>query len=123
MLIIDNKETETRFIDFGQTDKKGNQKVLFQLPVLGDDGVPLGVMTAFGMFWDKYQSGRALTELEIASSWSFFIQTLADAYPDATRQLAMLDKNQFTQVIEYWVKKSGEISGYDPKEPTESLDF
>lgn len=112
MFELKDTELETRFIDFGS---KG--KVLFQLPVLGDDGVPMGIMSAFGIFWDKFQQGRDLTESEVASAWSFFIQTLADSYPDATRQLARLDQNQFKDVLEHWVKQSQEISGYDPKQP------
>ncbi|MDI6024462.1 hypothetical protein QBL02_13020 [Leucobacter sp. UT-8R-CII-1-4] len=111
MFELDNSELETRFIDFGS---KG--KVLFQLPVLGDDGVPMGIMSAFGIFWDKFQQARDLTESEVASAWSFFIQTLADSYPDATRQLARLDRNQFKGVLEHWVQKSQEIAGYDPKQ-------
>ena len=111
MFQLNESKTETRFIDFGN-----NGKVLFQLPVLGDEGVPMGIMSAFGIFWDKYQAGRSLTEQEVASSWSFFIQTLADSYPDATRQLARLDRNQFKDVLEHWVKQSEEIAGFDPKQ-------
>lgn len=111
MFEIEDSDAETRFIDFG---KKG--KTLFQLPVLGDDGVPMGIMSAFGIFWDKFQQGRSLTESEVASAWSFFIQTLADAYPDATRKLAGLDEKQFKAVIETWVRESQEITGYDPKQ-------
>lgn len=112
MFEITDSTTETRFIDFGS-----NGKVLFQLPVLGDDGVPMGIMSAFGIFWDKFQQGRSLSEQEVASSWSFFIQTLADAYPDATRKLARLDKNQLGDVLKHWVQKSEEIANFDPKAP------
>lgn len=97
-------------IDFGR-----NGKVLFQLPVLGQDGIPMGIMSAFGIFYDKFGQGRSLSEAEVASAWSFFIQTLADSYPDATRRLAMLDQTQFKQVIEEWVRQSNDKTGYDPK--------
>lgn len=111
MFELNDSTAETRFIDFGS-----NGKVLFQLPVLGDDGVPMGIMSAFGIFWDKFQQGRSLTEQEVASAWSFFIQTMADSYPDATRQLAKLGQAQFKDVLEHWVKKSEEIAGFDPKQ-------
>lgn len=113
MFELKDTTAETRFIDFG--NDKG--KVLFQLPVLGDDGVPMGIMSAFAIFWDKFQQGRSLTEQEVASAWSFFIQTLADSYPDATRQLARLDKTQLGDVLKHWVQKSEEIAGFDPKAP------
>ncbi len=112
MFELEDNELETRFIDFGR-----NGKVQFQLPVLGDDGVPMGIMSAFGIFWDKFQQGRSLTEQEVASAWSFFIQTLADSYPDATRKLARLDKNQLGDVLKHWVQKSEEIASFDPKAP------
>ena len=38
-----------RMIDFGR-----DGKVSFQLPVLGDEGVPVGIMSAFAMFYDRY---------------------------------------------------------------------
>ena len=112
MFELEDNELETRFIDFGR-----NGKVQFRLPVLGDDGVPMGIMSAFGIFWDKFQQGRSLTEQEVASAWSFFIQTLADSYPDATRKLARLDKNQLGDVLKHWVQKSEEIAKFDPKAP------
>lgn len=109
MFELDPDTTDIPMIDFGS---KG--KVLFQLPVLGSRGVPVGVMSAFSLFYDKVQSGRKLTELEVTSSWNFFIQTLADSYPDATRQLARLDEKQLGDVIKHWVEKSSEIGGFTP---------
>lgn len=97
---------ELEMIEFGF-----NGKVLFKLPKLGQRGVPVGIMSAFGIFYDRMQAGRALSDAEIASAWSFFIQTLADSYPEATRQLARLDEDQLRQVITAWVQRSD----YDPK--------
>ncbi|MEZ5110924.1 MAG: hypothetical protein R2732_05415 [Microbacteriaceae bacterium] len=111
MFELDSTTTETPMIDFGM-----NGKVLFQLPVLGQKGVPVGVMSAFAIFYDKVQSGRRMTEQEVSSAWGYFIQTLADSYPDATRQLSRLDEDQLKAVIAHWVQKSGEIGGFDPKE-------
>lgn len=111
MFEIEDTTNEIPMIDFGHT-KDGKQKVLFQLPVLGSKGLPMGLMSAFGMFYDKFNSGRALSESEVAGTWSYFIQTLADSYPDATRQLARLDETQLKDVIDHWVRESG---SYDPK--------
>lgn len=104
-LQLDNANTP--MIDFGT-----NGKVLFQLPVLGVKGVPMGITSAFSMFWEKFQNGRKLTDREVASSWNFFIQTLADTYPDATREIARLDEDNLTHVLKHWVSVSGE-HGFD----------
>lgn len=108
MFELENSSADVQMIDFGRSGK-----VLFQLPVLGGKGVPLGVVTAFSLFWDKYQTGRSLTEQEVASAWNMLIQTLADTYPDATRQMARLDGDQLAGVIKHWVEKSSEL-GFDP---------
>ncbi len=110
MFELDTSNESVPMIDFG-----ANGKVLFQLPVLGAKGVPLGIVSAFSMFWEKFQSGRKLTELEVSSSWNFFIQTLADTYPDATRQIARLDETNVQHVIKHWVSESKEQAGFDPK--------
>lgn len=107
MFELDLENEKTPMIDFGS-----NGKVLFQLPVLGVKGVPMGIMSAFAIFWDKFQSGRKLTENEVAQAWGFFIQTLADTYPDATRQLARLDEENLKHVITHWVQVSSE-HGFD----------
>lgn len=100
--------TETvPMIDFGR-----DGKVLFKLPVLGAKGVPMGITSSFSLFWEKYSSGRPLTEQEVSSTWNFFIQSLADSYPDATRQLARLDEDALKHVITHWVKESGEQGGF-----------
>lgn len=104
-LELDNEHTP--MIDFGH-----NGKVLFQLPVLGAKGVPMGITSAFAMFWEKFQQGRKLTEREVASAWAFLIQTLADTYPDATRELARLDENNLSHVLKHWVAVSAE-HGFD----------
>ena len=110
MFEISDSTTELDMIDFGS-----NGKVLFQLPVLGQPGVPMGIVSAFGIFFDKFSQGRALSEPEVASAWSFFIQTLADSFPDATRQLARLKEDQFSAVIKHWVQASKTETGFDPK--------
>jgi len=111
MFEIEDSSETVPMIPFGFT-KDGVQKTLFELPVLGAKGVPMGIMSSFGIFYDKFSSGRALTDSELAASWSFFIQTLADTYPDATRQLARLDEAQLKAALEHWVSESGE---FDPK--------
>lgn len=107
MIELESVNDKPLMIDFGH-----NGKVLFQLPVLGTKGVPLGIVSAFSMFWEKYQSGRSLTEREVSSSWNMLIQTMADVYPDATRQLAMLDEKNLSHVLREWVQKSQE-HGFD----------
>lgn len=110
MFELNDNSGEVRYIDFGR-----NGKVLFRLPVLGDDGVPMGIMSAFGIFWNKFQDSRDLTEAEVARAWSFFIDVLGATYPDATIQLAKLDREQFGHVITHWVSESSKIAGFDPK--------
>lgn len=112
MFELDLDAVETPMIDFGQ---KG--KVLFQLPVLGKKGVPVGVMSAFAIFYDKVQSGRKMTDQETSSAWGYFITVLADSYPDATRQLSRLDEEQLKGVIAHWVQESSKLGGFnaDPK--------
>lgn len=107
MFELDLENESTPMIDFGH-----NGKVLFQLPVLGAKGVPMGLTSAFTIFWDKFRSGRKLTESEVAQAWGFFIQTLADTYPDATRQLARLDEGNLSHVLKHWVEESGK-AGFD----------
>lgn len=110
MIELGKNADTVEMIDFGREGR-----VLFQLPVLGQKGVPMGVMSAFAIFWDKIQSGRKMSESETASSWSFFIQTLADAFPDATRQIAGLDEENLRLVMTEWLRQSAEVTGYDPK--------
>ena len=110
MIELGANTDDVKMIDFGR-----DGRVLFQLPVLGQKGVPMGIMSAFGIFWDKVQSGRAMTEAETASAWSFFIQVLADSYPDATRKIATLDEDNLRLVMTEWLRKSAEVTGYSPK--------
>lgn len=110
MFELKDSPTELEMIDFGT---KG--KVLFQLPVLGQQGIPMGIVSSFGIFYDKFGNGRKLTEPEVASAWSFFIETLRDSFPDATRQLARLEQDQFGDVIKHWVQASQDKTGFDPK--------
>lgn len=113
MIELSSTSEQAKMIDFGR-----DGKVLFQLPVLGSKGVPMGITTSFSLFYDKFSSGRQLTEQEVASAWNFFIQSLADSYPDATRQLARLDEDGLKHVITHWVKVSGEQGAFDPKAPS-----
>lgn len=107
MFELDEVRSTVPMIDFGR-----NGKVWFQLPVLGASGVPMGITSAFALFYDKFQSGRALTDGEVAAAWNLLIQTLADTYPDATRQLARLDEANVKFVIQKWVEASNE-QGFD----------
>lgn len=110
MFELEPDNAAAEMIDFGR-----DGKVLFQLPVLGGPGVPMGITSAFAMFWDRIQGGGSMTEREVASAWNLLIQTLADSYPDATRQLARLDEANLQHVLKHWVAKSGELGGFDPK--------
>lgn len=110
MIELGTNTDTTQMIDFGR-----DGKVLFQLPVLGQKGVPMGIMSAFAIFWDKIQSGRKMTEHETASAWSFFIQVLADSYPDATRQIAGLDEDNLRLAMTEWLRQSAEVTGFNPK--------
>lgn len=110
MIELGSNADTVKMIDFGR-----DGKTLFQLPVLGQKGVPMGIMSAFGIFWDKIQSGRKMTENETASAWSFFIQTLADSYPDATRHIARLDEDNLQLVMTEWLRQSADVTGFDPK--------
>jgi hypothetical protein len=107
MFELDDVATGTPMIDFGR-----NGKVLFQLPVLGAVGVPLGITSAFSLFYDKFQAQRSLTDGEVSSAWNLLIQTLADTYPDATRQLARLDEANVKFVVQKWVEESA-AQGFD----------
>ena len=111
MIELGSNTESVPMIDFGR-----DGKVLFKLPVLGAPGVPMGITSSFSLFYEKFQSGRTLTELEVSSAWNFFIQTLADTYPDATRQLARLDETGLKHVVTHWVKESGNQGGYSPKD-------
>lgn len=99
-----------RMIDFGD-----GERVLFQLPVLGDPGVPVGIMTAFAMFYDKVLSGRPWTDRETAGTWGYFIQSIADSYPDAVRQMSRMDEAGVQHVVQSWVEESQRLAGFDPK--------
>lgn len=110
MINIESTEEELEMIDFG---RKG--KPWFSLPVLGQKGVPMGITSSFSIFWEKFGNGERMSERTVASAWNYFIDSLRDSFPDATRALSMLDQEQFKQVIGEWVKQSNERGGYDPK--------
>jgi len=99
------------FVHFQREDGK----VLFSLPALGSPGVPMGVMTAFSLFWEPIQRGASMTDRAVSTAWNLLITSLADAYPDAVRALASLDTANVAHVMTNWVQKSTELAGYDPK--------
>lgn len=107
--IASNTDSVT-MIDFGRAGK-----VLFRLPALGAKGVPMGITSAFSLFYDRFQSAGTLNGAEVASAWNLLIQTLADAYPEATRQLARLDSDNLSHVIKHWVSESKTLEDFDPK--------
>lgn len=81
----------------------------FQLPVLGQPGVPFGVTSAFGVFENARKGG---TEQQKLSAWSLMIQTLSDSYPAAVRVLSRLDSEDVATVFLEWGKQSKD---FDPK--------
>lgn len=115
MYELQSPESDVPMIPFGVKDKDGKDKILFELPVLGSKGVPMGIVSSFSLFWEKFQTGRSLTEREVAASWNFFIETLRDTYPDAVRRMAQMDEPGIGGVIKHWVKESEENGGFDPK--------
>lgn len=106
MFEIDKAESEIQMIDFGQ-----DGKVLFRLPQLGQKGLPVGLMSAFAIFYDKVHT-TGFTDRATASAWAYFIDVLRTNYPDAILPLSRLDEDQLSQVISHWVQKS---PGFDPK--------
>lgn len=106
MFEIDSTNNEIQMIKFGQ-----GGKVWFELPVLGQKGLPVGLMTAFAMLYDKVQNG-SFTEASTASAWTYFIDVIRSNYPDAIIPLSKLDEAQLKQVITHWVQQS---PGFDPK--------
>lgn len=81
----------------------------FQLPVLGQPGVPFGITSAFGVFTDAQASG---SEEQKLAAWSMLIQSLADTNPAAVRILARLDGEDVAQVFTAWGRES---AMYNPK--------
>lgn len=108
---LEEKPEEQLVIGFGTSEK-----TLFTLPVLGQSGVPLGVMTGAMML------SRALDlpdgpdrNGEVSRAWAFFIDVLATSYPAATRHIASLDFENVQHVLTHWFDKSKELGGFDPK--------
>ncbi|MET0716412.1 MAG: hypothetical protein ABWY57_16015 [Mycetocola sp.] len=81
----------------------------FQLPVLGQPGVPFGVTSAFGVFESSRKGG---SEQQKLGAWSLLIQTLSDSYPAAVRVLSRLDGDDVAEVFASWGKESAD---FDPK--------
>lgn len=81
----------------------------FQLPVLGQPGVPFGITNAFGVFQSAQDGGNDQQKL---AAWSLMIQTLADTFPAAVRVLSRLDGDDVAQVFTAW---GNESKAYDPK--------
>jgi|GEM_PF-2286556 len=80
----------------------------FQLPVLGQPGVPFGVTSAFGQFMNAKEG----SDDQKLASWTQLIRTLADTYPAAVRVLSRLDGDDVGAVFSAWGEES---EGYDPK--------
>lgn len=80
----------------------------FQLPVLGQPGVPFGVTSAFGVF----QNAKDGNDEQKLAAWSQMIQTLSDTYPAAVRVMSRLDSEDIGKVFTAWGEQSG---AYDPK--------
>ncbi|GAA3581050.1 hypothetical protein GCM10022198_00180 [Klugiella xanthotipulae] len=103
--------TDIPMIDFGR-----DGKVLFQLPVLGAKGVPMGITSAFAQFNSVVhgRNGKKASDDAFSAAWSYFISVLADNYPDATRYLSTLDDEGLKAAITHWGEASKEHN-YDPK--------
>lgn len=80
----------------------------FQLPVLGQPGVPFGITSAFGLFMHGIDGGDAAK----LAAWSQMTGTLADTYPAAVRVMSRLDGDDIKEVFKQWGAKSKD---YDPK--------
>jgi hypothetical protein len=80
----------------------------FQLPVLGQPGVPFGITSAFGLF----MHARDGADEQKLASWSQMISTLTDSYPAAVRVLSRLDGDDIAHVFKSWGEES---KNYDPK--------
>lgn len=108
---LEGPQSEQLVIEFGTSEK-----TLFSLPVLGQSGVPLGVVTGAMML------SRALDlpdgpdrNGEVSRAWAFFVDVLATSYPTATRHIASLDFENVQHVLTHWFDKSKELGGFDPK--------
>lgn len=80
----------------------------FQLPVLGQPGVPFGITSAFGQFMNAKDG----SDDQKLASWTQLIRTLSDTYPAAVRVLSRLDGDDVGQVFSSWGEES---KNYDPK--------
>ena len=109
-------DQETRVIEFGDGERK-----LFSLPVLGEKGVPMGLVTGAMMLSRALDLVGPERDKELGNAWAFFIDTLATSYPAATRHIASLDFENIRHVMDHWFEKSKELAGFDPKASTSSL--
>ncbi|MDF2045152.1 hypothetical protein P2P98_03180 [Microbacterium sp. Kw_RZR3] len=75
----------------------------FNLPVLGQPGVPFGITNAFGVFQSAQDGGNDQQKL---AAWSLMTQTLADTYPSAVRILSRLDGDDVAAVFTAWGNES-----------------
>ncbi len=81
----------------------------FQLPVLGEHGVPFGITNAFGLFEQAQDTGD---DRQKVAAWSYLIDTLRQFYPAAVRTLSGLGQTDVAAIFTRW----GELSkGYNPK--------
>lgn len=79
----------------------------FELPVLGQKGVPFGITSAFGQFESSRRNGTAQQKM---TAWTRLIDTLSDVYPDAVRVIAKLGGDDIAEIFKQWGKKSREYS-------------
>lgn len=79
----------------------------FDLPVLGQKGVPFGITSAFGAFEASRRTGTSQQKM---TAWTRLIDTLADTYPDAVRVIARLDGDDIAEIFKQWGKKSREYT-------------
>lgn len=108
--LLDVESPELKMIQFGS-----NGKVLFELPALGQKGVPLAISTSFLMFKRLFDR-KGMDNAEAVNAWVYFIESLAASYPVAARWLgANADSDQLTHVLKHWVGRSEEVAGFDPK--------
>ncbi|MBL5974796.1 MAG: hypothetical protein D3X82_13805 [Candidatus Leucobacter sulfamidivorax] len=111
MFELPEPSSEIRLIDFGS-----NGKVLFQLPVLGDPGVPMLLNTSVALMMEAFKQGRP-TDAKIASIWAMFIDAIGNSYPNALQHLGGMDLDQLKHVVTHWFTESQKLTGYSPKAP------
>ena len=109
MFVLKDKTSEVRMIDFGD-----GKRTLFQLPVLGDDGVPMMLNATVALMVEAFEGG-APSNSKVADLWGTFINVLGANYPKAIEHISQMDTEQFKYVLDHWFSASKSMSGFDPK--------